>query len=122
VSNWNGWPADPLTAGAHWVRERVTGKIKPMLWRTDDDATYSPHNAARLFDYLGPCLTPAEVAAREASAWRAGRDAAERAIYPASVGQDDVAGMALLNAAVAIRALTLPADLAAAQEDTRHAG
>ena len=64
------------------------------------------------FSYLGPCHTPAEVAAREAAAWCAGRDAASSHIEPAKVGYLNLAGMALLNASVSVRGLTPPADLA----------
>jgi hypothetical protein len=87
----NGWPArpgvplNPEKIAEHWLATRngkpFTAQWEPKYvdgdeweWRIDgsfDDV----EDAARDYTYLGPCLPPAEVAAREAAAWAAGAEA-----------------------------------------------
>jgi hypothetical protein len=63
-----GYPANPERDGWHWLRNRW-GATVPALWLASDgmwrlnDANYSAKNAGRNQEYLGPCHTPAEVAA-----------------------------------------------------------
>lgn len=68
--------------------------------------------------YLGPCLTPAEVAAREAAAWRAAVEAAAADMACGCRTFQDGACMSPSNCSevdvASIRALQPPADLAAA--------
>ena len=117
MSDWDGRPQNPERDGWHWL---LDGNHEPYLlqWSGDNQrwGDYPGTSAADLAEfgigYLGPCHTPAEVASREAAAWCAGRDAASSHIKPAKVGDCDLAGMALLNAAVSVRGLTPPADLA----------
>lgn len=119
---WNGRPANPERDGWHWMLMAAWPLAKPTIryWYSGDqdwsDGVGSAQPVAT-WRYLGPCLTPAEVAAREQAAWRAGRDAAaawhderariERPISPSSARAEEYA-------AHAIRALQPPADLAAA--------
>lgn len=63
---WNGVPQNPERDGWHWLL-RLAGE-KPGVWFWDADAQgWRPALLAEDFvkhlTYLGPCLTPAEVAA-----------------------------------------------------------
>ena len=90
TNNPNGWPfpdkpgvpLNPERDGFHWLMRK--GAAWAEAWRWDPDADgcgtdYSgawaesegdgqPDEMARWYAYLGPCLTPAEVAAREQAA------------------------------------------------------
>lgn len=146
----NGWPdadkpgvpLEPERDGWHWLRTPygeeapyywcAAGKCErgrwPSRWADVSENEWPPTDCA----YLSPCLTPSEIAAREAAAWIAGRDAAaadadcgcaarqdvmaryareghKRASYLCSNGDACCA----LQAA-SIRSLTPPADFAAA--------
>lgn len=73
MSDWNGIPDNPHANWWHWLRQGK-GDATPWHWAEDDaaegyfgwetdDDIYEPERMARTFTYLGPCLTPAEVAA-----------------------------------------------------------
>jgi hypothetical protein len=71
-----GYPANPERDGAHALRHKETGETSPALWLgaaieaiwiDGDGEDISPYHAASLYDYLGPCHTPAEVAALRAA-------------------------------------------------------
>lgn len=88
----NGWPDDtrpgvpinPERDGWHWIRRK--GSQWHEAWRWDPDADgcgteYSgawaeadgdgvPIEMARWYEYVGPCLTPAEVEAARDDAWK----------------------------------------------------
>jgi hypothetical protein len=66
-----GYPQNPDVERWHWLRRKGSSTAEAWLWTdgyegefrwwTDDDG--DPEDMARQFDYLGPCHTPAEVAA-----------------------------------------------------------
>lgn len=76
TEQWDGRPENPERGGAHWLR-RKSGGLEAWTWDPDADGCgteYSgawqegdgdgqPEDMARWFNYEGPCLTPAEVAA-----------------------------------------------------------
>lgn len=76
-----GVPLNPERDGWHWVCSAVgIAAPYPMLWGADSKAwdtgdgwefCTSPRMTERT-RYLGPCLTPAEVAAREQAAYKQG--------------------------------------------------
>lgn len=82
----HGVPTLPEVDAFHWLLKRNGAWPEAWLWQSDADGCgteYSgawaesdsdgqPDTMARWYSYLGPCLTPAEVAAREAAAWAAG--------------------------------------------------
>jgi len=80
----NGWPdasnpgvpLNPERDGCHWLRRKGSSTAEAWLWtdptavdgfesefRWWTDVDGDPEDMARQFDYLGPCHTPAEVAA-----------------------------------------------------------
>jgi hypothetical protein len=65
---WDGYPENPERDGWHWLRKQW-GAIVPAFWLASDgmwrlhNESYAPKTAGRNQDYLGPCLTPAEVEA-----------------------------------------------------------
>lgn len=70
---WDGRPQNPERDGWHWLD---AGGPVLCEWRASRgwmDETWWPHAADLV--YLGPCLTPQEVAAREAAAAEAMREA-----------------------------------------------
>jgi hypothetical protein len=75
-----GVPMHPERDGWHWLRNRW-GATVPALWLVSDgmwrfnDASYSAKNAGQNQKYLGPCHTPAEVAALVGAARREEREA-----------------------------------------------
>jgi hypothetical protein len=94
----NGWP-DPRKLGVplhperdgwHWLSatnsEGETAHFV-ALWESEEWAlpgilsSLDPHEiAAKNTTYLGPCLTPAEVAAREAAAFKRGAEASREQV------------------------------------------
>lgn len=79
-----GVPANPERDGWHWLAfDRYEG---PVIWRSayqffrsSQDARLRPIDVAH-WRYLGPCRTPAEIAALVAAAYQRGqRDALEAA-------------------------------------------
>jgi hypothetical protein len=79
MSDPNGWPdpqrpgvpLNPERDGAHMLRRKGADRLRQFFWSagTDWDAM-TPVRAAYDFCYEGPCLAPAEVAARVAEARR----------------------------------------------------
>jgi len=89
MSDQNGWPdpqrpgvpENPERHGAHRLRHIESGLENDALWLCggewlDPDGDFGISHAAAFYSYLGPCLTPQEVAAREAAAKREGMEAA----------------------------------------------
>lgn len=79
---WDGRPANPERDGWHWLHHAEDLRPCPTPWDADHAAwcsggMHSPRGVVDLgYRYLGPCLTPAEVAAQRDAAWRAGVGAA----------------------------------------------
>jgi hypothetical protein len=107
----NGWPdaskpgvpLNPERDGWHWVLQDTYGF--PVRWDAAAEAWHTrtfilPHVFAELRDYLGPCLTPAALAAALVKAKREGMEEAAK-IADAHAGR--VTGGAVVIAA-AIRA------------------
>lgn len=84
TERWDGRPENSERDGWHWLHHRIESKPQPVEWVAEIDAwasgaAYSPEGVVELgWRYRGPCLTPAEVAAREAAARREGIEAAAR--------------------------------------------
>ena len=86
---WNGVPENPERDGWHWLRDHEASFCTPVEWRhpggwVANNIPMLPHEVQTFVidccEYLGPCLTPAEVQAREAAVYRAGQeDMRERA-------------------------------------------
>ncbi len=88
VDNVGGWPdpnkpgvpLEPNRQGAHALRDK-TGLTHILLWTnpwwagTLTHFSRKPEEAAYVFDYLGPCHTPAEVATLVEAARREEREA-----------------------------------------------
>jgi hypothetical protein len=81
---WDGRPQNPERDGWHWLCAAVgTGAPYPMLWCADGKAWDTGDGWIFCTDpalierrrYLGPCLTPDEIAAREAASAEAMREA-----------------------------------------------
>jgi hypothetical protein len=75
----NGWPdaskpgvpLNPERDGWHWLLWKGGAQPVPLRWNTGLGggwSSYSTDGTAARYLYLGPCLTPAEVAAREQAA------------------------------------------------------
>lgn len=82
---WDGRPQNPKQSGAHRLRHHGSDMECDALWSCggtwlDLSGDFSATHAAAFYDYLGPCLTPAEVEARVAVA----------RIEGAIVGADDL--------------------------------
>jgi hypothetical protein len=85
-----GYPANPDAESWHWLRRKGSSTAEAWLW-TDADCCEGefewstdhygyPEDVARYFDYLGPCQTPAEVAALVEAARREEREACEAGV------------------------------------------
>jgi hypothetical protein len=68
-----GVPLNPERDGWHWLSYAAGRAVEPdrwnaaaQGWRYSGALEYT--SGTRVWSYLGPCLTPAEVAAREAAA------------------------------------------------------
>jgi len=91
---WNGVPLHPERDGWHWLHERyswarpepVLWCSMPQVWRGRGLASAAKQQEVR---YIGPCLTPAEVAAREAAARREGIEAAAEIAKQFAIHQGD---------------------------------
>lgn len=83
---WDGVPLNPERSGPHWLR--LFGDTEPsvVLWFakvrawTDLGGTYPAQMYGGESEYLGPCLTPSEVAASLAAARIAGNAEAYGAV------------------------------------------
>lgn len=79
---WDGRPQMPEVDAFHWLLRRNAAWAEAWLWQADADGCGTEHSGAwsesdgdgqpetmaRWYSYLGPCLTPSEVQAREAAA------------------------------------------------------
>lgn len=118
---WDGRPANPERDGDHWVSD-ANSDVVTAHWNAEIQCwgAWPYTSAAHMAEnnsYLGPCLTPVEVAAREEAAWRAGRDAAAAYVVAKREGRHTLHCNPLNvldDILAAIRALTPPATLAAA--------
>lgn len=118
---WDGRPVEPGRDGAHWVSPPWGGLVIRYWYAGRDEWSdgFCDAHSHEGWSYLGPVLQPAEVGAREAAAWRVGRDAAA-AYHEAEAkerGENDPLYSRLrmhTHYAEDIRALQPPADLAAA--------
>ena len=78
---WDGVPENPERDGWHFLHHPEDLRPVPCAWDAAHAAwcsggMHSPQGVLDLgFRYLGPCLTPAEVAAREAASAEAMREA-----------------------------------------------
>lgn len=93
---WDGRPEHPERDGWHWLDEH------PHFWRANGSEWLTNHEtlqtqtpfdvASEGWTYLGPCLTPADVAARiaeaEAAGWAACKKAAVLAARQAPIPED----------------------------------
>lgn len=94
MSNNNGWPGEPGVPlnpeqdGWHWVKPKISPKggiqlidesaPRPMPWNIVSPLSHEPawngvmepKHADNAWQYIGPCLTPAEVDARVKQARR----------------------------------------------------
>lgn len=82
---WDGRPQNPERDGAHVIYDRHLRHETAVLWSCatqqyhDMASMVTPVGAAKWWEYRGPCLTPAEIAAREVAAYQRGqREALER--------------------------------------------
>lgn len=77
---WDGVPENPERDGLHWLKIDAREQHVATIWNAElaswvSGAAYSPGGVVELgFRYLGSCLTPAEVSAREAAAFAAGAE------------------------------------------------
>lgn len=64
-----GVPMNPERDGAHVVRRKLQGTERVLCWDAERGAWLGMRaaRAAHLYDYLGPCLTYAEAAAKAAA-------------------------------------------------------
>jgi len=85
----NGWPGEPGVPlnperdGWHWGER--DGGLEPRFWSSGQQSWAGARNSwitpkmlAALFDYAGPCFTPAEVDARVSQAKREALEEAAR--------------------------------------------
>ncbi len=131
-----GVPMNPERDGWHWVQWPNGGRPQCEWWRDNDMgggkgwAEWRNGYIAAQYRYLGPCLTPAEVAAREAAAAEAMREEARKAALAVHIPEDCSATeahgrmIASVDAAHAIDALPTPAPgaLDRAREEARREG
>jgi hypothetical protein len=99
MSDPNGWPdpqrpgvpLNPERDGYHWLSVDASGEPCPFEWRatkqqwcdgSNSNEWTCPHHMLPIWEiYLGPCLTPAEVAARVAEARRETLREAQDAVW-----------------------------------------
>ena len=79
---WDGRPENPEWDGWHWVHWAEYGADMCFVaqwsqgrWIAPSEHLNTMHASYR---YLGPCLTPSEIAAREADAYQRGQEAMPR--------------------------------------------
>lgn len=117
MTEWDGRPQNPERDGPHVIRHKDSGDEWTALWHCgewiDASGDFGPSHAAIYFDYIGPCLTPAEVAAHVAAAWERGRkDTLEAVASPSPDDwQDNEAVRVLAEACRYAASLAPPADL-----------
>lgn len=139
----NGWPGEPGVPlhperdGWHWLQFEGAPKPFPWCWlpatETDPVAAWGSGDgrelttagAAKRWRYLGPCLTPADLAAERAAAAEAMREAAADCarllLLPDDCGPAEAHGrfQQAIATCEAIRALPIPSASALAERDER---
>ncbi len=80
AAQWDGLPQNPDESGWHFIVRKGAPFPEvssfPIYWASSDQCFEGiAGNAADAFRYIGPCLTPAEVAALVEQARREERDA-----------------------------------------------
>jgi hypothetical protein len=86
---WDGRPQHPDRDGWHWTQEGSSicpeqWRASKQVWRTFDQREFISPEKVQHWHYLGPCLTPTEVAAQVAAAYKRGQeDMRERAAVAA---------------------------------------
>ena len=95
---WDGLPLHPERDGYHWIKTLNRDSYMALYyWFTSDDLSHweiagEPVYPSQMwdFEYLGPCLMPDEIQAREAAAFKAGQeDMRERAAQEVECGCDN---------------------------------
>lgn len=79
-----GVPLEPERTGPHWIEDKSLNHVVAVTWchvmeqYHDMAQTIEPRGAAKWWRYLGPCHTPAEVAALVAQVRREAIEEAAR--------------------------------------------
>ena len=95
---WDGRPENPERDGWHWVKALSSKETIALFWThvvaewEYGDDWLSSQQASRRYRYLGPCLTPAELAAREADAYQRGQEAMREAAVSAAITHTATSG------------------------------
>lgn len=108
--SWDGRPERPERDGWHWLHHPEDLRPVVQPWSAEhgawiSGAMHSPRGVVDLgFCYLGPALLPAEVAAREAAAAEAMREACEARIrtYPIDCEMRPYTAMEVVNRDIAL--------------------
>lgn len=84
TDTWDGRPETPELNKYHWVY-LPSGSLAAAFWNQMEwnlgHDYFRPCEAAFVWKYIGPCLTPTEVETREAAAYQRGQeDMRERAV------------------------------------------
>lgn len=86
MSTWDGRPPNPERTTAHWIEDKSLKHVCCVVWCHsmqqwhDMAVQMPPRAAAKWWRYLGPCLTPDDIAARERAARNQGRREAAAAV------------------------------------------
>lgn len=134
MSDWNGVPDNPSADGWHWLHHPEDLRPIPAMWNAELQgwtcgSLHSPGGIVELgYRYLGPALLPAEVAAREAAAAEAMREACvgkleekrRRVVKHYGLGDEgQELRFALHDMIEAVRSLPIPSASALAERDER---
>jgi hypothetical protein len=103
-----GYPANPERDGWHWVQWPRGGDLTCQWWRVTLSgargwAEWGNGHVAAQYRYLGPCHTPAEVAALAEAARREEREANIRLADMYGTGKQGMAASAAIVAAIRAR-------------------
>ena len=111
TNTWDGRPQNPERDGWHWVGSTEAEKPVVLIWYAPTQnwvlgAIGLPPSSLAGANYLGPCLTPAEVEARVAAARREALEEAAKIALRLEVSEDagPVDGHARVMASVQIAA------------------
>jgi uncharacterized protein YdbL (DUF1318 family) len=110
AAEWDGVPLNPERNGWHWLKDDVRAEPVATIWSAElgswvSGAAYSPSGVVELgFCYLGPCHTPAEVAALIEAARQEEREANARIAEETDAGWFDTRTFTAQKIAAAIRA------------------
>lgn len=121
-SDWSGLPENPERSGWHWIATLPQLPPSPWRWLVDDGVGdwfapgsrwCSPLGAVACHTYLGPCLTPADLAARVEAGATAMRERGKRACdgHADTLAENGVGASAIAVARTcAVIINTLPTD------------